>query len=285
MAIIEASYKKGADDRMARLRDEREAYYRARQKKGVERYRDFDTKVAFGRSFNRAAASGSKGGYGGSGGVTFSNVDYEFLGNSNPMLVGGKATVNLPSGESLEIPNALAQELAFEQSFNKGTVDVGRKYFGVGGREEREMRGEAEKMGFGGEVYRDDTVFRSMMGNIISGDRLLSDKRYAGLAIDSRRREDQIYQRGLGRQRGIIGALSRNVQEVGMNNKRRGMWEEEEDMVENLRRTKARNKAMARELGAKDEGGVAKARKFLKTYKPTFSTLPMLETLVSSRMN
>lgn len=60
--------------------------------------------------------------------VSFSNVNNSFRPNSNPISTRGTAQVTLEDGNTLTIPNALAQQLMNQEKINKGRYSAGEMF-------------------------------------------------------------------------------------------------------------------------------------------------------------
>lgn len=86
--------------------------YKDELRKGSERAESF---------YAGAGKSIIGGNYG--GGVKFGEVKSGFESNGNPIYMKGMTTVTMPDGQSLKIPNALAQQLQYTSYINEGRYD------------------------------------------------------------------------------------------------------------------------------------------------------------------
>jgi hypothetical protein len=58
------------------------------------------------------------------GRLSFGGVTQAYINNGNPMYVGGTAKMNI-GGDIIDVPNALAQSLQFQQAWNEGRWQMG----------------------------------------------------------------------------------------------------------------------------------------------------------------
>jgi len=114
-------------------------------------------------SLRRARMSGNNNGNGGS--VSFGNVQSGRNDNGNPMYQKGTATMTMPDGTQLEIPNMVAQQLQFEQWWNQGRANVGESYFNTAQTEATRKSIATQSNGGSGGSYVNWDVTKQRLAN------------------------------------------------------------------------------------------------------------------------